>query len=100
MLKLRCVKQLALCVQVLQDMRVRILHKGPSVRSVLCHFTLAVHKLYKGQIVPAAYLSVILTKCRCDMDDTSTVSHSDIGITGNEMSLFLLLCCYLCGTGK
>ena len=99
MLKLRRCKQLTLFVQILQYFRVRILDKLARIGSFCCQITLAVHELYKRQVIVSANPGVILTKGRSDVYDTGTIRHGNVGVTGYKMCLFLLLYSSFSGTG-
>ena len=71
MLKLGRVKQLALFIQIFDDLRVRILYKGPCIGRLLGHIPLAVHKLHKGQVILTSHLGVVFTESRRNMNDLS-----------------------------
>ena len=98
--KLGCIIQQAPAFQVHQYLRVGILYKEAGKGGFLGHMALAIYKLYKGQIVAAAYLGVVLTKGRRDMNDTGTITHGDIVSAGHIKALFLLLFSTLCRAGK
>ena len=73
MLEFRCVKQLALRIQILDNLRICLFNKDSCIRSLFGKFTLAIDKLYKWEVIISANLGIVLTKCRCDMNDTGTV---------------------------
>ena len=100
MFKLRCVKELSFLIKVLQYLRVRILNKHACIRRFLRQITLAVYKLYERKVIFSANLGIILTKCRCNMNDSSTICHCDIGVTYYIMTLFILFCSRFSCTGK
>ena len=92
MLKFRCVKKLPLFVKVDQDVLIRILYKLAGIRRFRRHISFSVHKLDKGQVIVSSHLGVILAESRCNMNDTRTVCHGDIVVTGDKVGLFVLLC--------
>ena len=100
MLEFRCVKKFALFVKVCEDHRVRFLNKYTGVWCFFGHVTLSVYELYKRKIIITANTAVILTKCRCDMNDTSTIAHGNVAVAGYEVSFFVLFCCCLSCTCK
>ena len=100
MLKFRCVKQLAFLFQIHKDQRICLLHKDACIGSLCRHISLSVHKLNKGKIVITAHTAVVLTKCRCDMNDTGTVAHGNIVVTGHKMRFLSLLRCCFSGADK
>ena len=91
MLKLRRVKQQSLALQILQNHRVRLLHKHTRIRGFFRHLTLAVYKLYKRKVIFSADICIILTKRRRNMNDTSTVRHRNIIVACDIMCIFPLL---------
>ncbi len=96
MLELRSQKELALCLKILQDERIRIFYKHTSVRGLLCHHSLIVHELYEGHTVFAADAIVVLAERGRRVDDSRAVRHRDIAVADYEMSLFILPCHGLC----
>ena len=98
MLELRSCKQLALCIQILQNNRICILYKHSCICSLFGHLTLTVYKLYKRKVIFASYLRVVFTECRCDVYDTGTVGHGNVSVTGYIMCLLILLLRALCST--
>ena len=91
MLELRCIEQLALCIQILKYQRICIFYEFSGIRGLCGQITLAVYELYEGQLVITSDTSVVFTESRCDMNDTGTVGHGYITVAGYEMCLFLLL---------
>ncbi len=100
MLKLRGVEKFALGVQILYDLRIRLFHKDTAIGGLGCQFPLAVHELYKGQIVLAAHIGIVLTESGSNVYDTGAVRHSDIVVTGHEKSLLALFFRRLSSAGK
>ena len=100
MLEFRCVKKLALFVKVCEDHRVRFLYEYTCVWCLFGHVTLSVYELYERKVILTSDTAVILTKCRCDMNDTGTITHGNVVVTGYEMSFFVLFCCCLSCTCK
>ena len=91
MLKLGGIVQQTPPLQVHQHLGVGVLHKQPRKGRFLGHMALAIHKLHKGQVIAAAYLGVVLTKGRRDVNDAGTVAHGNIVGAGHIKALFLLL---------
>ena len=59
--------------------------------------TFSIYKLYERQIIVASDTAVVFTESRCDMNDTGTIAHGYVSITGNKMCfLFLFCCCFAC----
>ena len=100
MLEFRCVKKLALFVKVCENHRVRFLYEYTCVWCLFGHVTLSVYELYERKVILTSDTAVILTKCRCDMNDTSTITHGNVVVTGYEVSFFVLFCCSLSCTCK
>ena len=91
MLKLGGIVQQTPALQVHQYLGVGVLHKQPRKGRFLGHMALAIHKLHKWQVIAAAYLGVVLTKGRRDVNDAGTVAHGNIVGAGHIKALFLLL---------
>ena len=91
MLKLRCLKQLAPSIQVLEYLRVCLLDKQTCKRSLLRQLAFSVDKLYERKIVIASHVGIVLTKRRCNVHDTGTIGHSYIAVAGHEKALLSLL---------
>ena len=91
MLELRCIEQLALCIQILKHQRICVFYEFSGIRGLCGQITLAVYELYEGQLVITSDTAVVFTESRCDMNDTGTVGHGYITVAGYEMCLFLLL---------
>ena len=51
MLELRCIKQLALCIQILKYQRICVFYEFSCIRGLCGQITLAVYELYEGQLV-------------------------------------------------
>ena len=51
MLELRCIEQLALCIQILKYQRICIFYEFSGIRGLCGQITLAVYELYEGQLV-------------------------------------------------
>ncbi len=53
----------------------------------------SVYELYKRKIIVTSDSAVIFTECRCDMNDTGTIAHGNVVVTGyeNELSFSVLL---------
>ena len=100
MLKLGRIKKLALFIQILDDLRIRFLHKKARIGSFGCHITFAVHELYERQIVLAAHLCIVLTEGRSDVYDTGTIRHCDITVTSYIVGFLFLFLRLSPGTGK
>ena len=100
MLEFRRVKKLALFIKVCEDHRVRFLYEYTCVWCLFGHVTLSVYELYERKVILTSDTAVILTKCRCDMNDTGTITHGNVVVTGYEMSFFALFCCCLSRTCK
>ena len=94
MLKFRSIKKLAFFIKILKYQRIRFLNKHSCIWSLCSHITLTVYKLYKRKIIFTTYTAVILTKCRCDMNNTCTITHSYIVIGCNIMSFLFLSCSF------
>ena len=92
MLKLRSVEQKSCLLQINEYRLICILYEQSCVRCFLCHITLAIDKLNEWKVVFSSDVCIVLTKCRCDMNDTCTVGHRYIGITCNVMSFLWKLC--------
>ena len=90
-LKLRRVEEFSFLFQILQDHRIRLLDKYSFVGRIRGHIARAVHELDERQVIGTSDPSVILTESRGDMDDTGTVCHGDVIVTGHKMRLFALL---------
>ncbi len=90
MLKFRRVKEKSFLLQILQNRHICILYKHSRIIRLFCHLSLAVHQLYKWKVIPAPHLGIVLTKCRRNVYDTSTICHGYIAVTGDKVSLFLL----------
>ena len=73
MLELRRVEKLALCLQILQYLRIRFFHKDTGIRRLLGQFTFSVYKLHERQVIFSADIRIILTECRSDVNDSGTV---------------------------
>ncbi len=100
MLELWRVKELPFLIQIFNHFRVGLLHKQTGVGRLLRHAALAVHELYKGQIVFAAHLRVVLTESRGNMHDTGTVRHCDIVVTSYIVRFLFLSGRLLARAGK
>ena len=97
MLEFRCFEEFSFFVQIYQNLRIRIFYKNICIRCFFGQMTFSVYKLYERQVVIASDTAVVFTECRCDMNDTGTIAHGYISITGNKMSfLFLFFCCFAC----
>ena len=95
MLEFRSIKEFALFIQILKYKRISFLNKNAGIWSFCCHITFAVYKLYKRKVIVASYTAVVFTECRCDMNDTGTITHRYIVICCNKMSFLFLFCCCL-----
>ena len=95
MLKPGRIKELSFFIQIRQNILVCILNKLSCISSFLRQLTLSVNKLKEGQVISSSHLGIIFTKGRSDVNDTGTIGHSDIGVTGYIMAFFVLLCCHL-----
>ena len=73
MLKFRSGKEKASAFKILQHLRVSLLHEETCKRCILCQVTLSIYKLNERQTIFLANASIILTKSRCDMNDTGTI---------------------------
>ena len=62
MLELRCIEQLALCIQILKYQRICILYKFTGIRSLCGQVTLAVYELYERQLIVASDTAVVFPK--------------------------------------
>ena len=91
MLELRRREQQLFLGKILDHHRISVLDKCSDIRSLLSHKSLVIDELYKRQIIVSADLGIVLTKCRSDMNYTCTVCHGYIAVTGDEVSLFMLL---------
>ena len=91
MLKLRSVEQKPLFVKVAQNKRICVLNKFSGIRRFLCHIALAVNQLNKRQVIAASYAGVVLTERRGAVNNTGTVSHSNIAVAHNKECPFILL---------
>ena len=69
MLELWCVEQKSFFVKVNQYLWICILYEDSRIRGFLCQITLAIYELYKRKIVLSSYICIVLTKCRCDMNE-------------------------------
>ena len=95
MLELRRGEELALLVKVNEYRRISLFNKETRIRSFLSHLALAVNKLNKRKTVSSAHLIVILTECGSYVNDTCTVGHGYIVVSGNVVRFFVLLRCSL-----
>ena len=100
MLKFRCIKEFSFFVKILKYKRISFLYKDSCIWSLCCHITFTVYKLYKRKIIVTSDTAVVFTECRCDMNDTGTITHSYIVICCNEVSFLFLFCCCLSCTCK
>ena len=111
MFKLRCVKQKTLCFQIFQHFRIGTLYirvffhlcfgwfcSHTCKWSFRSHASLLIHKFYQRQVIFSSHTGIIFTKCRCNMNDTSTIRHGYVIITDYIMCLFMLFFCFLCST--
>ena len=89
MLKFRSIEKLPSFFKIYKNFLVNVLAECACPRCFLCHFALAVNKLYERQIVFSADIRVVLTKCRRDMNDTCTVRKRYISVAGYVISLFV-----------
>ena len=99
-LEFRRVKEQTLTVKVFKHHRIGILYEYSCIRCFICKVALAVNKLNKGKVILSAYPCVILTESGRGMNDTGTVGHGDIAVTGYIMALFILLFAYRLNTFK
>ena len=101
MLEFRSIEEFAFFVQVCENHRVCFLYENASVWSLFCQVTLSVYELYEWKVIVTSDSAVVFTKCRCDMNDTCTIAHSNVCVTCYEMSfLFLFCCCFSCTCKK
>ena len=91
MLKLRCIEELSFLIQIDKDILIGILHELTGIRCLCGKASLAINKLYKRKVIVTANSRIIFTKSRCDMNDTGTICHGYIVITGNEKAFLMLL---------
>ena len=91
-LELRRIVQLSLLVEVAQNQRIRLLDEDACIRRLLRQLTLSVDKLHERKIIGLPDSAVVLTKCRCNMNDTGTICHRDIIVAGDIEPLLELLC--------
>ena len=111
MLKLRSIKQQSFCFQIFQYFRISALHIRIFLHlcfgrfcshsckwSFRSHTSFLIYKFYKRKVVLTSYTSIILTKCRCDMNDTGTIGHSYIIITDYIMCFLVLFLCFFGST--
>ena len=75
--------------KVLEDLLVRILTEYSRPKGLFGHLSLRVHQLNEGQAVPAAHISVVLTKGRRDVDDAGAVGQGDVVVAGDVPALFI-----------
>ena len=73
MLELRCIEQLALCIQIFKYQRICIFYEFSGIRGLCGQITLAVYELYEGQPVITSDTAVVFTESRSDMNDTRCV---------------------------
>ena len=90
-LKLGRGEELALFVEVCDNHRVSLLNEDACVWSLGSHLTLAVNELNERKTVSSADLVIVLTECGSDMNDTRTVGHGNVVVSGDVMSLLALL---------
>ena len=95
MLEFRSIEELAFFVQICEDHRICFLYENACVWCLFCQVTLSVYELYEWQFIVTSDSAVVFTECRCDVNDTCTITHSNVVITGYEMSFFALFCCCL-----
>ena len=101
MLEFRSIEELAFFVQICKDHRICFLYENACVWCLFCQVTLSVYELYEWQFIVTSDSAVVFTECRCDVNDTCTITHSNVVITGYEMSfLFLFCCCLSCTCEK
>ena len=93
MLELRCIEQLALCIQILKYQRICIFYEFSGIRGLCGQITLAVYELYEGQLVITSDTAVVFTESRCDMNDTGTICQCYVSITNNIKCFFVLFFC-------
>ena len=86
-LKLRCLEQTAVFLKIIKDKRICVLNEDAFPICISRQIALGINELNKIHIVIAAYAGVILTKCRCCMNDTSTIGGSYIVIAHYEEAL-------------
>ena len=97
MLEFRSFEEFSFFVQIHQNFRIGIFYKDICIRSFFGQMTFSIYKLYERQIIVASDTAVIFTESRCDMNDTGTIAHGYVSITGNKMCfLFLFCCCFAC----
>ena len=89
--KLRSVEEKSAAFQILQYFRIGLLYKQSGKRSRLSHISFFINKLYKRKIIFPAYLCIVLTKCRSNMNHSGTVCQSNIGIACHKESFLVLL---------
>ena len=97
-LKFRSVKKLALFIKINKYKGICFLYEYTCIRGFFRHISLSVYKLYKRKVIFASHTVIVLTECRRDMNDTSTVTHGNIIIAYYIMCFFLLLCSGFSGT--
>ena len=98
MLELRCVEQLALCIQILKYQRICVFYKFSGIRGLCGQVTLAVYELYERKLIVTSDTAVVFTEGGSDMNDTGTIGHGYITVAGYEMCIFLLLLSGISGT--
>ena len=100
MFKLGRIKKLALFIQILDDLRIRLLHKKARIGSFRRHVAFAIHELHERQIISATHLRIVLTEGRRNVYDTGTVCHCDIAVTSYIVGFLFLLLRFRPGAGK
>ena len=83
-----CCKQFAAFAQVFDDFWICVFYKHTIPGCTACHFAFLVNKLYQWQTVTAAYLCVVFTECRCDMNNTCTVCQCNVVSTSYVETFF------------
>ena len=86
----RSVKKKSHLFKVSKYQRVGLFNKGAGVWSLGSKITLTVNKLNKRKVILSANLGVIFTKSGSNMNNTCTVGHSNVTVTGDIVTLFVL----------
>ena len=85
--KLWCLEELAALLEIVENQRIRILHKGTRPIRLLGHLALFVDELDERHIVFAADTVIVLAECRGHVNDARTVLRGDVVVAGHEERL-------------
>ena len=89
-LKLRSRKQQVRILQSLQDKGICFLYKYTRPGSFFGHIAFTVYQLYERKIIFSAYVCIVFTECRCDMNHAGTICQGNVRIAGYIVGFLIL----------